>query len=127
MTLVTRRGAEIPFFIEDFTYEDIQTVAFDPITLLHDARHVHPTVLNDSDLGAYTKHGFLVRPDTDGVIYGITWRQYKDNLKSLSGLVPQAYLASANTWIECPFVKIFAHNDGTYPSGSHYINVGQLV
>jgi hypothetical protein len=127
MAINDNRGRQIPFFVEHFTYEDIQTANFDPITSLHNATHVHPTELNASEVGEYSQKGFLIRPDTDGLIYGITWRDYIDNKKSLTGLSPQAYLASANTWIECAYVKIYAHNDATYPSGSHYINVAPIV
>ena len=127
MTLVTRRGAQIPFFIESFTYESIATANFDPITTKHDATHVHPTELSDSGIGMYSQNGFLVRPDTTGVFYGITWRQYFDNKKSLTGLIPQAFLGLANTWIECPFVKCYAKNDADYKSAASYINVAPLV
>jgi len=123
MTLTDNRGRQIPFFIQNFTYEDIRTADFDPITTLHDAKHVHPTELNISEVGSYKKGGFLVRPDTDGALYGITLDSYLKNNSSLTGLTPQAFLGLASTWIECPFVKVYAKNDGTYASTSSYINV----
>lgn len=123
MTLTNRRGREISFFIDDFTYEDIRTANFDPITTLHDGKNVHPIEMNDSRLGTYKKGGFLVRPDTDGALYGITLDSYLKNNSSLTGLTPQKFLGLASTWIECPFVKIYALNDGTYASASSYINV----
>jgi hypothetical protein len=126
MTLTDNRGRQIPFFIQNFTYEDIRTANFDPITTLHDAKHVHPTELNISEVGSYQKGGFLVRPDTDGVIYGIPWRDYVNNRKSLTGLTPQSFLGLASTWIECPMVKVYAKNDGTYPATSSYINVALI-
>jgi hypothetical protein len=124
--MINYRGFQIPFFIESFTLESIATANFDPITSLHDAKHVHPTELNASEVGMYSKGGFLVRPDTDGALYGITWRQYIDNNKSLTGLIPQKFLGLASTWIECPFVKIYNKADGTYPSTSSEINVAPL-
>ena len=122
MTLTSRRGREIPFFVSDFTYEDIRTANFDPITTERDGRNV-ATDMNASRLGEYKKGGFIVRPDTDGVIYMITLDGYLKNKSSLTGLTPQAFLGAANSWIECPVVKVYAKNDGTYPSTSDYINV----
>ncbi len=123
MTLTNRNGREIPFFISDFTYESIATANFDPITSLHDGKNVHPVEMNDSRLGSYQKGGFLVRPNADGLLYGITWQDYRNNHNSLTGLVPQAFLGAENSWIECPFVKVYASNDGTYPSTPTLINV----
>lgn len=123
MTITGRNGREIPFFVDDYTYEDIRTANFDPITTLHDGKNAHPTEMNDSRLGTYTKAGFIVRPDTDGVIYMITLDSYLKNKSSLTGLLPQAFLGAANSWIECPVVKVYALNDGTYPATSSYINV----
>lgn len=125
MTLNNRRGREISFFVDDFTYEDIRTANFDPITTLRDGKNV-ATDMNDSRLGTYKTGGFLVRPDTDGALYGITLDSYLKNKSSLTGLTPQKFLGLASTWIECPFVKIYALNDGTYPSTSSYINVALI-
>ena len=122
MALIDNRGRQIPFFVNSFTYEHIATANFDPITLGTDVTGT----LNDSGIGKYSRNGFLVRPDTDGALYGITYDQYIRNHKSLSGLTPQKFLGLANTWIECPFVKVYAANDGTYPSASAYINVAPL-
>lgn len=124
MTLNNRRGREVPFFVDDFTYEDIRTAAFDPITTLHDAKNAHPVEMNDSRLGQYKTGGFLVRPDTDGKVYMITLDSYLKNRSSLTGLIPQAFLGQANTWIECPVVKVFALDDATYTDSTpSYINV----
>jgi hypothetical protein len=124
MTLNNRRGREVPLFVDDFTYEDIRTAAFDPITTLHDAKNVHPAEMNDSRLGTYKTGGFLVRPDTDGKVYMITLDSYLKNKSSLTGLVPQAFLGSANSWIECPVVKVFSLDDATYTDSTpSYINV----
>jgi len=122
MALIDNRGRQIPFFITSFTYEHIATANFDPITSGTDATGT----LSISDKGKYSRNGFLVRPDTDGALYGITYDQYIRNNKSLTSLIPQKFLGLANTWIECPFVKIFANSDGTYASASAYINVAPI-
>jgi hypothetical protein len=126
MAVVDRLGRQIPFFVEHFSYEDIRTADFDPITSLHDAYHVHPTVMTDTEVGVYEDRGFLVRPDTDGALFGITFYQYTQNKRSLTGLLPQQFLASANTWIECPFVKVYAKNAQSYTGASSYINVAPI-
>ena len=122
MALIDSRGRQIPFFITNFTYEHIATANFDPITAGTDATGT----LNTSGVGKYSRNGFLVRPNADGLLYGITYDQYIRNAKVLTSLVPQAFLGAQNTWIECPFVKIFAANDGTYPSVATYINVAPI-
>jgi hypothetical protein len=126
MALIDNRGRQIPFFVGTFTYESIATANFDPITTLHDALHVHPTTLNDSELGKYTLGGFLVRPNADGLFYGITWEAYIRNKKSLTGLTPQAFLGLASSWIEVPFIKVYASNDATYKTIATYINVAPI-
>jgi hypothetical protein len=123
MTITGRNGREVPFFPTNYTYEDIRTANFDPITTLHDGVNVTPTHMNASRLGCYQKGGFLVRPDSDGVIYLITLEDYQKNNNSLTGLIPRAFLGAANAWIEIPCVKVYAKNDGTYPATGSYINV----
>jgi len=132
MTLTNRQGREIPFFVTDATYEDIQTADFDPITTLRDGKDL-ATDMNDSRLGCYEAAGFLVKPDTAGVLYAITWEQYSKAISAgqtyaqrlvvLAALVPQAHIGVAGSWIECPMVKVFAQDDGDYASLASYINV----
>jgi hypothetical protein len=122
MALIDNRGRQIPFFVNSFTYEHIATANFDPITLGTDVTGT----LNDSGIGKYSRNGFLVRPDTDGALYGITYDQYIRNYKSLTGLTPQKFLGLANTWIECPFVKVYAASDAQYGSTSAYVNIAPL-
>jgi hypothetical protein len=126
MALIDNQGRQIPFFVGTFTYESIATADFDPITTLHDARHVHPVEMNDSEVGKYSRGGFLVRPNDDGLLYGITWEDYIRNHKSLTGLTPQAFLGAVDAWIECPFVKVYACNDATYKTVATYINVAPI-
>jgi hypothetical protein len=127
MNITDNRGRSIPFFVGNYTYESIATADFDPITTLHDARHVHPTEMNTAELGRYSGRGFLVRPNATGLFYGITWEQYVNNKKSLTGLTPQPFLAVANTWIECPYVKIYASNSGGgFNTVATYCNIAPL-
>jgi hypothetical protein len=125
MALIDNRGNQVPFFVEDFTLENITNDDFDPITLLTDSAHV-PGSLNASQVGRYTKAGFLVRPNADGYVYGITWRQWLDNGKSFVGLMPQGFLGLASTWVEVPYVKIYASDDGTFPTVATSINVAPI-
>ena len=132
MTLTNRNGREIPFFVVDYTYEDIRTADFDPITTLRDG-HNAGADMNDSRLGCYEAAGFLVKPDTDGVLYAITWDQYSKAIRAgqtyaervvvLAALVPQAYIGLAGVWVECPVVKVFAQSDQSYGSLASYVNV----
>ena len=123
--MIDSRGRTIPFFVEDYIYQDIRSANFDPITLKLDAAH-GATTLTDQQISVYSGRGFLVRPDTDGLFYGITYSAYIRNHKSLTGLVPQGFLALANTWIECPFIKVYAKNDGTYANAASYCNIAPL-
>jgi hypothetical protein len=115
--MIDNRGRQIPFFVNDFSYEHIASVDFDPIT---NATDTYGNALNTSQVGKYSK-GFLVRPDTDGLFYGITYDRYLRNHKSLVGLTPIPFLGLANTWIECPYIKVYAAD-----TTSDYINVAPL-
>jgi hypothetical protein len=119
MALIDNTGRQIPFFVKSYSYEHIATENFDPITRGVDGLGT----LNASQLGKYTRNGFLVRPNTDGILCAITHDQYIRNHKSLTGLTPQNFLGLANTWIECPLIKVYAKSDATYGSTSDYINV----
>jgi hypothetical protein len=121
--MIDNRGRQIPFFVNSFSYEHIATADFDPITAATDT---YGTAFNASQIGRYSSGGFLVRPDTDGAFYGITYDQYIRNHKSLTGLLPAKFLGLANTWIECPFIKICAANTGGYVGTSAYCNVAPL-
>jgi hypothetical protein len=112
---VNHEGFSIPFFLDYYEYKSIATANFSPID--------DPS-LTAAQIGAYTERGFLVRPNADGDVYGITWWAWHKNGDSLTGLTPQRYLGSQNQWIECRFVKIYAHNDSTYITTATGINVG---
>jgi hypothetical protein len=113
--LVNSEGNFVPLFVTDLKYVDIRTSDFDPCT-------------NEiaTNIPKYMNFGFLVRPDTDGSFYGITWTQYNENGKILDGLEPQLYMGTAKEWIECPFVKVFAKNDSSFGNVSSFINIGRI-
>lgn len=77
---------------------------------------------SDARIGDFWR-GFYVRPDTDGALYVITLRQYEDNKNRVTSLVPVKLFATANQWELIPVVKVFAKNDGTYPSAASNINI----
>ena len=128
-------GKAIPFFVDDFHLEDISAANFDPITNEADAENV--ALLASQIENWYGKRGFLVRPDTAGNLYAVTWRQYKNaqsagmtfaqKQTALAALLPKQFLAAANTWVECPVVKVYSSADQTYPSASDNINVGKIL
>ena len=113
-------GTLFPEFADDIETQSITSADFSPI---EDAS------LTASEIGRYTDKGFLVRALADGNAYVITLRQYKNNNNSLTGLVPHGVIPmSANTWLECRVVKVYADDDATYPStigdASGYVNIG---
>jgi hypothetical protein len=79
------------------------------------------------------KNGFLVRPNADGDVYGIPLHDYRNNidkttqLPTLTGLSPKRFLGSQNQWIECRFIKIYAHNDSHFVTTATAINVGFTI
>jgi len=128
-------GKSVPFLVDDFHLESIAIANFDPIGDEADAEHV--TLLASQIENWYGKRGFLVRPDAEGSLYAVTWRQYKTALRAgmtfaekqaaLAALVPKLFLGAANTWVECPVVKVYAHNEQEYPSAAETINVGKIL
>ena len=90
----------MPEVFYDVENQDISSAAFAPT----DAK--------------YTKTGFLVRGDTDGVLKVITYKSYRANGNSISGLSYVDMYESANTWLMVPVVAV---NTG---SDSDNINVG---
>lgn len=123
-------GRALAIFVDDFFPEDITNAAFDPIGTLHDSEHVHPTVMTEPHCeGLYAKNGFLVRPDADGELYVITWRQYQEAVKAgmtiaekrvvLAALEPKKFNGLAGNWVECAVVKVYGTDgDGTGHSES---------
>lgn len=79
------------------------------------------------DKGAIDR-GFCVRPSGSGPVtmYGITWNAYYQNGKSLTDLTPVPLYSIGSVWEMVPLIKVYAANDGTYPSGVNTVNVGVL-
>jgi len=134
-------GAAVPLIVDDYFLEDIETDAFDPLTTLHDSEHVHPLEMTEEHAwGLYGKNGFLVRPNADGDLWCITRRQlenavrrgapFADKVTILAGLEPKRFNGVANTWVECPVVKVFGGEGGDtghYVSEATEINVGIIL
>lgn len=101
-------GTSFPEFIDDIEVKDMTSTDFSPL---------EDPSLTASEIGRYTDKGFLVRAGADGNAYVITWRQYVNNDKSLTGLIPRGPIPmSANQWLETRIIKVYAKEDGTYPS-----------
>jgi hypothetical protein len=128
--IIGGNNVNVPFLVDDYGYVDISTDDFDPITDLTDWKYPAGS-MNASRRGMYIRKGFLARPNDDGNFYAITYRQYHEvggSFQDRRGvdLEPQLFLGSANTWIECPLVKVFATDAG---SGTECtaINVGLIL
>jgi len=132
MTKITNGyNVNIPILVDDYGYVDISVNDFDPITTLHDWKYPVDD-MHISRLGMYQRKGFLARPNTDGLFYAITFRQYKEvggSLQDRAGndLVPQAFLGVANQWVECPLVKVFSTDEVSFGSTCDAINVGLIL
>lgn len=118
MALTDGGGRNIPFFVDFFERHSIAIKDFSPSE--------DPSI-EDHDEGKYMDKGFLVRPNADGDLYGVTLYDYEMNGKSLTGIVPEPFDGKANEWIECRFVKIFASNDSNYPTTATTITIGVTI
>lgn len=128
-------GYATPLFVDDTWVEDISGDAFDPIVTLHDIDHVHPTAMTEQHAAAlYAKNGFLVRPNADGDLYVVTWRQLQNVVRSnatfdekqaaLALIEPRVLNGKDGQWIECSVVKVFGGDgDGT----GHYVSVATEI
>ncbi len=128
-------GQALPLIVDDFYLEDISGEAFDPMTTLHDADHVHPTVMDVRHAyGLYGKNGFLVRPNADGDLWVVTWRQLQNAVRrsatiaekvvALADIEPKCFNGKENEWVETPIVKVFGGDgDGT----GHYVSVATEI
>jgi hypothetical protein len=135
------RGVAVPFLVDDFNVEDLTLGAFDPITDLHDADNVAPDEMSEERaMAKYHKNGFLVRPETTGDLYVVTWRQLENAMRGeetranivtiLAGLVPKAYDGVAHQWCEVPVVKVFGTDgdgSGHYESASDNVRIGIIL
>ena len=116
-------GTKVPFFVDDIEVKDISTADFSPS---------EDPSMSDTDKGKYLDKGFLVRAQADGNACVITLRQYLKNNKTVTGLTPIKVIMSANQWLECRVVKVYAKDDATYPSTigdstNDEINIGVIL
>lgn len=117
MTITGSKG-NAPSFWHTETYErSIATAAYYPGCALDVTAAWSSARINDF------WNGFFVRPNADGALYVITLSQYEDNKKSLTGLVPVKLYGKDSIWEYQPVVKVYAANDGTYPSIATSINI----
>lgn len=118
MALTDSKGRNIPFFLDYYEYKSIATADFSP---------TEDPSLTESEIGAYTEKGFLVKPNADGALYCITLHAYEANDNTVDGLIPQQYLGKDGQWLECRVVKVFAANDATYASIATAVNIGITI
>jgi hypothetical protein len=122
--LTDREGRNVPLFVDYYEYHNISAADFSPT---EDASH------STEQVGTFMAKGFLVRPNADGDVYGITLHAYLKNINKttqlpyLTGLVPQPFDGLAHTWIECRFIKVYAHNDAHYASTATAITIGVTI
>ena len=120
MQITDREGRSVPLFFDDYEYHSIATIDFSPI------EDPSPPI-TASALGLLQQRGFLVRPNADGTVYGITLYRYIKNGNSLTGLSPKRYMGVANQWIECRFIKIYAHNDAHFVTTATAMNIAFTI
>ena len=114
-------GNPYPYFIRKPKYVSIATEDFSP---MEDASE------SATNQGTYSQRGFLVRALGDGNLYAIPHQDYVDNGYSLTGLLPQKFPMSANSWAEFVVIKVYAKNDASYATtaldATDYIGIGIL-
>lgn len=134
-------GYATPLFVDDTWTEDITTDAFDPIVTLHDIDHVHATEMTEPHAAAYyAKNGFLVRPNADGDLWVVTWRQLQNVVRSnatfdekqaaLPDIEPRRINGKDGQWLECSVVKVFGGDGdrtGHYASVATEIQIGIIL
>ena len=110
-------SSNLPEFVDDILYVSVATEDYSPL------EDPSPSV---GTVDAFK--GFLVRAQADGNFYGITYRQWARAgfPASLTGLVPKLVTLSANQWLECVYVKIFAGNSST-PTTANPLNIGVIL
>lgn len=70
MQITDANSQEVPFLLSDVDIVSLASVDFDPYN------SGSPT---DSNQARYLNKGFLVRPNANGNIKMVTWRDYKEN------------------------------------------------
>lgn len=116
--LTDGQGRNVPLFLDYYRYFSIATADFSPLEDPSPA---------DIETGIFEEKGFLARPNADGNFYAIQLKDYLDNGKSFTGLVPEPFLGKDGQWIECRLIKVFASNDAQYGSTATAINYGITI
>lgn len=125
--LVDQRGVNQPLMFREVLAVNIATSDYDPLATAAASR-------TREQKGAIDR-GFCVKGNASGniVIYAITWNAYFQNGKALTiasggkeDLVPVALYTIGNVWEMTPLIKVYANDDGTYPSGCTLMNIGLL-
>ena len=125
--LTTQRGVNQPLLFREVLAASIATADYDPIATAAASR--------TKDQKGAIDRGFCVRGNASGnvLIYAITHNAYIQNNKALTtasggkaDLIPVVFYAIGNVWELTPLIKVYANDDGTYPSGCTLINVGIL-
>ena len=83
--------------------------------------------LTDVQHQKYTKRGFTIRPDEDGTVYVITWRNWKHNRDDIDACTAVPLYCLGGQWEAIPLVKVFSGSDQEYPSEPSNINVGIIL
>lgn len=115
MVVTDNEGRRIAFEIADVEIQSIDGVDFSPI---EDAS------LSPQEIGRYTEGGFLVAPNEDDILYGITWFQYHKNGDSLTNLTPVKLYTNQKDFFPCRVVKIYADDTSGKTTTATEIQVG---
>lgn len=121
MTQLTNyRGVNQPLMFREVLYQSIATADVDPLATAEASRTPAQKGMID--------RGFCIRGNASGAynLYGITWNAYYQNGKSLTGLTPVLLLATGASWELTPLIKVYAEDDGTYPTTCSAVNIGLL-
>ena len=84
--------------------------------------------LTDVQKQKYTKRGFTIRPDEDGTVYVITWREWQQHyFGDLDDCDPVPLYSLGGVWEAIPLIKVFSGSDQEYASEPSNINVGIIL
>ena len=111
---------QLPIWFDHIESASIATANYDPIV----------TLAGLKTLGHFTSNGFGLKNGTEtaAFIRAITLAQYRMNRNSCTGVVPTTIHLNGGDWCLTPLIKVFAANDGTYPStGMTTVDIGWIL
>jgi hypothetical protein len=114
-------GRRVALWLDDV--EDISIASFDFSPAEDDD-------LTDQQKLKYTKRGFTIRPDEDGTVYVITWREWKQVVrqdKTIDDCTPVPLYCLGGMWEAVPLIKVFSGSDQEYTSVPSNINIGIIL